>query len=61
MKKKFFIVATMLLVMSVGVFAKNVVQIMTSCGIPAYIDTDRTTLENTLKQVMEIDAILCGD
>lgn len=41
--------------------AKNVVQFTTSCGKVAYIDTDRTTVENTMKQVMEIDRVLCGD
>lgn len=50
----------MLLVVGVCV-AKNVVQVTTSCGEVAYIDTDRTSLENTLEQVQEIDRVLCGD
>lgn len=58
--KKLFVVAAMLLVVGVCV-AKNVVQVTTSCGEVAYIDTDRTSLENTLEQVQEIDRVLCGD
>lgn len=61
MKKKVLFAATMLFAVSVSLFAQNIVQITTSCGKIAYIDTDRTTLENTLKQVMEIDEVLCGD
>lgn len=56
--KKIFIVAALLFIASAS-FGKNVVEITTSCGKKAYIDTDRTTVENTMKQVMEIDAILC--
>lgn len=41
--------------------AKNVVRVTTSCGKVAYIDTDRTTVENTMEQVMDIDRVLCGN
>jgi hypothetical protein len=60
MKKNFFVLAAILLV-STATFAKNVVPITTSCGVIAYIDTDRTTIENTMQQVMAIDDVLCGD
>lgn len=59
MKKKFFVLAAILLV-STATFATNVVEITTSCGKKAYIDTDRTSVENTMKQVMAIDDVLCG-
>jgi len=58
--KKLFVLAVMLLTASVG-FCKNVVPVTTSCGKVAYIDTDRTTLENTIEQVLAIDEVLCGD
>ena len=45
---------------TLSVSAKNVVPVHTSCGKTAYIDTDRTTVENTMKQVMAIDEALCG-
>ena len=41
--------------------AKNIVPIYTSCGKIAYIDTERTTLENTEKQVEAIDKVLCPE
>lgn len=59
MKKKIFIVAAILLV-STATFAKNVVQITTSCGKKAYIDTERASIDDTMKQVMAIDDVLCG-
>ena len=58
--KKLFVLAVMLLTASAG-FCKNVVPVTTSCGKVAYIDTDRTTLENTIEQVLAIDEVLCGD
>lgn len=58
--KKLFVLAVMLLTASAG-FCVNVVRITTSCGKVAYIDTDRTTLENTVKQVLAIEEALCGD
>lgn len=61
MKKKVFIMLVVLLTSTAVAVAKNVVRITTSCGEIAYIDTERTSIENTLKQVMEIDRVLCGD
>ncbi len=58
MKKVLFVAAMLLGTLSVS--AKNVVPVHTSCGKVAYIDTDRTTLENTLKQCMVIEEVLCG-
>lgn len=60
--KKIFILAVMLTVASSG-FArvKNIVKVTTSCGKIAYIDTGRTTVENTIRQVIDIDEVLCGD
>lgn len=58
--KKLLVIAVMLLGTN-ATFAKNVVPVYTSCGKVAYIDTERTTIENTLGQVMEIERILCGD
>ena len=57
MKKALFVAAMLLGTLSVS--AKNVVPVHTSCGKTAYIDTDRTTVENTMKQVMAIDEALC--
>lgn len=59
MKKLFFVAAMLLGTLSVS--AKNVVPVYTSCGKIAYIDTDRTTIENTMKQVMAIEETLCDD
>ena len=61
MRKKIFIIAAVLFTSTAAAIAKNVVPVNTSCGKTAYIDTERTTIENTMKQVMEIDRILCGD
>lgn len=61
MKKKVFIVLAVLFASAAVAVAKNVAQVTTSCGKVAYIDTDRTSVENTMKQVMEIDRVLCGD
>lgn len=61
MKKKIFIMLAVLFTSTAVAIAKNVVQVTTSCGKVAYIDTDRTSIENTMKQVAEIDRILCGD
>ncbi|MCE2616004.1 MAG: hypothetical protein ACTTKN_00295 [Phocaeicola sp.] len=61
MKKKVFIMLAVLFTSTAVAIAKNVVQVTTSCGKVAYIDTDRTSAENTMKQIMEIDRILCGD
>lgn len=51
-------------VMAVSAKAKkedpNVVPIYTSCGEIAYIDTNRTSMENTMAQVLEIERALCG-
>ena len=58
--KKLIVLAVMLLTASAG-FCKNVVRVTTSCGKVAYIDTDRTTLENTVRQVLAIEEALCGD
>lgn len=58
--EKIFIVAAMLLTVS-SAFAKNVVPVYTSCGEVGYIDTERTTMDNTMEQVMEIEHALCGD
>lgn len=60
--KKILILAVMLTVASHGFAkAKNIVPVETSCGKTAYIDTNRTTMENTLKQVEAIEAVLCDD
>ena len=59
MKKKFFFAAALVLVASATCFAKNVVPIHTSCGLVAYIDTERGTLEEVMQQVMEINDVLC--
>lgn len=61
MKKKLFIMATVLLTSTAAAIARNVVPVHTSCGKTAYIDTDRTTAENAVKQVMLIESTLCGD
>lgn len=61
MKKKVLIMLAVLFTSTAVAIAKNVAQVTTSCGKVAYIDTDRTTVENTMKQVMEIDRVLCGD
>ena len=58
MNKALFVAAMLLGTLSGS--AKNVVPVHTSCGKTAYIDTDRTTVENTMKQVMAIDEALCG-
>lgn len=57
--KKFLFVAAMLLG-TLSVYAKNVVPVNTPCGKVGYIDTERTTLENTLKQAQAIAEVLCG-
>lgn len=61
MKKKIFIMAVVLLTSTAAAIAKNVVAVHASCGKTAYIDTERTTIENTMKQVMVIESVLCGD
>lgn len=55
MKKKLFIVAVVLFASTAATFAKNVASVTASCGKMAHIDTERTTIENTMKQV------ICGD
>ena len=60
MKKKFFM-ALMFIAVCGSCSASNIVEITTSCGKKAFIDTTRTTVENTLKQVEAIDEVLCGD
>jgi len=44
-----------------SVFAKKIVPVYTSCGAVAYIDMDRTTIDNTMEQIMDIERVLCGD
>lgn len=61
MKKKILIMLAVLFTSTAVATAKNVVRVTTSCGKVAYIDTDRTSVENTMKQVMDIDRVLCGD
>lgn len=61
MRKKIFIIAAVLFTSTAAAIAKNVVPVYTSCGKVAYIDTERTTIENTLKQVQDINFILCGE
>lgn len=61
MKKKVFIMLAVLFTSTAVAIAKNVVQVTTSCGKVAYINTERTSVEDTMKQVMEIDRVLCGD
>ncbi len=61
MKKKVFIMLAVLFTSTAVAIAKNVIQVTTSCGKVAYIDADRTSVENTMKQIMEIDRVLCGD
>lgn len=58
--KKLILAAILMLTASAG-FSKNIVPVYTSCGKKAYIDTDRTTTENTAKQVMAIEHVLCDD
>ena len=61
MKKKILIMLAVLFTSTAVATAKNVVPVTTSCGKVAYIDTDRTTVENTMEQVMDIDRVLCGN
>ena len=61
MKKKIFMATVLLFSVTAASYAKNVVTVTTSCGKTAHIDTERTTIENTMKQVIEIDKALCDD
>lgn len=58
--KRIFGVAVALLVVG-AVSAKNVVPVHTSCGKTAYIDTERTSIENTMAQIEAINRVLCDE
>lgn len=59
--KRIFSFVYMLLLATSASFAKNVVPVYTSCGKVAHIDTDRTSIGNTLQQVAAIEKALCDD
>lgn len=40
--------------------AKNIVEVHTSCGKTAHIDTNRGSMEQVMEQVMLIEEALCG-
>ena len=56
MNKALFVAAMLLGTLSVS--AKNVVPVHTSCGKTAYIDTDRTTVENTMNVSTGVPSVL---
>lgn len=60
--KKIFLVAllTLTIVPASAKRQTNVVEVHTSCGIVAHIDTCRGSLEDVMKQVEAIDEVLCG-
>lgn len=58
--KKLVVIVVMFSV-ATATFAKNIVPVHTSCGKTAYIDTDRGSAEDAIKQAEEIDRVLCGD
>lgn len=39
---------------------KNIVEVHTSCGKTAHIDTSRGSMEQVIEQVMLIEEVLCG-
>ncbi len=57
--KKFFLVALLALAISPA-SAKNIVEVHTSCGKTAHIDTSRGSMEQVMEQVMLIEETLCG-
>lgn len=40
--------------------AKNIVEVHTSCGKTAHIDTNRGSMEQVMEQVMLIEEAPCG-
>lgn len=61
MKKKSVMIALLALAGIATASAKNIVEITTSCGKTAWIDTERGTWEEVLEQIMKIDEVLCAD
>lgn len=59
MKKNFFVLAAILLVFNCN-FCNKRSGDYHFLGKKAYIDTDRPPVENTMKQVIAIDDVLCG-
>lgn len=60
--KKIFLVALLALAISPASAKrqKNIVEVHTSCGKTAYIDTNRGSMEQVIEQVALIEEVLCG-
>ncbi len=59
--KKFLLLA-LLCISANAMQATNIVEVKTSCGKIAHIDTDQAgSTENAARQALAIDAVLCGE